>query len=430
MGRTDGTGDRTLRQALKEAPWGVRVEALALFLGSALVVGVLVGMGIIVALRASEFLQDVVWTDLRGALPAWLRTVFPLVICALGGILVGLASDAAGFQLYGMGEVVRRCKQDGGYSFPSWGWAVVLFALPIAFGGAVGPEAGVSGFVAAVLTLCLRAFRRVGEAVTKSPSTPARASVHAVLDSTGVTQFRLKARWARVVMWIVAVIGILAGAALVSLLLPGSSGFPRVGAIDYANAPWVSVLPAFVLGVLVALLAGVAGKAARRLSGRLSGLAKDHKLGSRGGHVLRSVVCGAVLGLVAIFLPEVLFSGQTALGRLVDAWASWSVPVLLLTVVAKLALTQLCINMDWVGGEFFPLMYCGAAAGYVVALAMGCDPLLPAAVSAGALVATATKRPALSAAILAICFPVQSLPVVLVSAFAAAAVRKRIDASL
>lgn len=96
--------------------------------------------------------------------------------------------------------------------------------------------------------------------------------------------------------------------------------------------------------------------------------------------------------------------------------------------VLKLCLTQLCVEGDWVGGEFFPLIYCGVCLGYVLALVTGASPLVPVACASGALVGAATSRPILTTCVLALCFPPASLPVVALSAYVGGKTLSAIDA--
>ena len=142
------------------------------------------------------------------------------------------------------------------------------------------------------------------------------------------------------------------------------------------------------------------------------------------GTVTRAVICGLVLGAVACFLPDVLFSGQSATGELMGDWASRGAALLAATAVVKLILTNLCESSGWVGGEFFPLIFCGVSGGYAAAALLGVDPLLPVAVCAGAFVATHTRKPLLAVCVLAICFPPLSLPAVAVGAFIGAKVAR------
>ncbi len=97
--------------------------------------------------------------------------------------------------------------------------------------------------------------------------------------------------------------------------------------------------------------------------------------------------------------------------------------MLLATCVAKLALTQLYEESGWIGGEFFPLIFCGVAAGYggvaagyAVAIITGGDPMLAVALSTGTLVGAVTRNWLIATCVLALCFPPVSLPVVALAA--------------
>ncbi|MDX1756121.1 MAG: chloride channel protein [Marinobacter sp.] len=72
----------------------------------------------------------------------------------------------------------------------------------------------------------------------------------------------------------------------------------------------------------------------------------------------RPAAAGLVLGLVALWLPEVLGIGQETL-RFATIESAFAVHELALIVVAKLALTALCIGFGFVGGVFSPALLIG-----------------------------------------------------------------------
>ena len=163
--------------AAEETPRGVAlVHASLVLLLWALLAGIVVGAGCLATLRVVDLLQEVVWEGLARALPQPLSAVAPVLLCTLGGVLVGLVTSRAGFSLDTLGVVVGSCRSKGGYRVKSWPWALVLFALPIAFGGAVGPEAGVSGFTAALGTMAMHGMRRSGVAVARNTTHPLAAA--------------------------------------------------------------------------------------------------------------------------------------------------------------------------------------------------------------------------------------------------------------
>jgi H+/Cl- antiporter ClcA len=126
------------------------------------------------------------------------------------------------------------------------------------------------------------------------------------------------------------------------------------------------------------------------------------------------------MGAVACALPDVLFSGQSATYALSTSWQTAGAATLLATAVAKIVLSNVCVRSGWVGGEFFPLIFCGVAAGFALSAITGADPRLAVAVACAATVSGATGKWLLSTLVLALCFPPASLPAVAVAAYVAA----------
>lgn len=410
MGKSEKTGTATPREELLPdgLPGGQRAWGGVLLLALALALGLLVGLGTIAALRLADGLQDLLWERLPGLLPVALQPLFPLAFCTLGGLVVGLWTKRCGYTLETLGQVMAHLRQEGGYHLRSLPKTLVLFLLPIAFGGAVGPEAGITGFAAAGFTAALGAMRRTGRAMADDPAHLLRSAARGLLGDGG--EGRLRHRWARALAWGVAGVGFALGARLLTLVLGPSAGLPRFAPIDYlglAPASAVAGAVALALAYAMVLFMSAAGRAASRVAGH-------------GGVVGRAVVCGLALGAVACLLPGVLFSGQAATGDLIGSWQAVGAAVLLVTAFAKLALSKLCVASGWVGGEFFPLIFCGVSGGYAAAALLGADPLLPVAVCAGCLVGASTGKALLATAVLALCFPPASLPVVLVAAWVGA----------
>ena len=129
----------------------------------------------------------VVLLDDGEALPQPLGAVAPVLLCTLGGVLVGVATSHTGFSLDTLGVVVGHCRTEGDCQVKSWPWALVLFALPIAFGGAAGPEAGVSGFTAALGTMAMHGMRRSGVAVARNTTHPLAAAWKALSPAASDT---------------------------------------------------------------------------------------------------------------------------------------------------------------------------------------------------------------------------------------------------
>lgn len=72
----------------------------------------------------------------------------------------------------------------------------------------------------------------------------------------------------------------------------------------------------------------------------------------------RPALAGLVLGLVALVVPEVLGIGQETL-RFATIAGAFSISELALIIVAKLAVTALCLGFGFVGGVFSPALLVG-----------------------------------------------------------------------
>ena len=121
------------------------------------------------------------------------------------------------------------------------------------------------------------------------------------------------------------------------------------------------------------------------------------------------VIAGIVLGALAMAFPYVLFPGETQSHELMGAWQTWTVIALVGTGLLKAVATPMCIRMGWMGGSFFPSIFAGVACGYGIAALTGADPMLMVTVVTSAYLAGVTRKPLLSVAILALCFPLTGI---------------------
>lgn len=150
---------------------GTLAGVISILLVLAFLVGAVVGIGTIGTLRLSEVLQRLLWERLRDAIP-WpvVRTLSPVALGVAGGVLIGWVTKRFGYSLDTLGQVIAKARATGTYRLPNVGKSLVLFVLPIAFGGAVGPEAGVCGFVTAGVYAGIHALRRSGLAAVRNPN--------------------------------------------------------------------------------------------------------------------------------------------------------------------------------------------------------------------------------------------------------------------
>ena len=354
---------------------------------------------------------------------------YPLVVCMAGGVLIGVIQKRYGAIPETMHQVMATVKAEGGYEGKRVWVLIVALLLPIIFGGAIGPEAGLSGVIAALWTFVSRNINIRGLQLEAMAETGIVATLGAIVGAPlfGIAEAvepdnasehyrdKLLSKKARIYLYGLGVIGIFAGMKLLAPLGSTSEGLPRFSryhAIGWSQWKWAVAL--ILLGMLMALLYAAFNGLSEKLAVLLEGRA-----------ILAAVLAGALLGLVGFFLPETMFSGETGLHSLLGEWRSYTAGALLLIAVLKGLLSTLCINLGWRGGNIFPIIYMGAAAGYAFALAVNAggsalDGSFAVALVLAAMYGFLSQKPVTVIAVLLLCFPVTYILPIAVAAFVSA----------
>lgn len=87
---------------------------------------------------------------------------FPLIVCVLGGLLIGLYAKHTGIEPEDLNVVMAKVKKTGRYDYSHIGKLSLAALLPLLFGGSVGPEAGLTGVIAGLCTWVGDRMRRFG----------------------------------------------------------------------------------------------------------------------------------------------------------------------------------------------------------------------------------------------------------------------------
>ena len=409
-------------RVIDAAPGKVRKESLprlsAGLIAFAFAMGAAVAIAVRVILRVYTSLAGLVWTTMPSLLAI---PLYPVLACVIGGILIGLWHRAGGPYLDSLEEVISKTRSGGGYRLAHPLGSVISFLLPLVFGGSVGPEAGASGIIAAAASWVGAQLKHAGVAavrltdvtvsavITTVFGTPLMGIVASAEDPAPDYERFSYRRWPKAVLYAFAGAGALLGAWLFSVAFGAGEGLPRfdaISAFDVRASGWLAAF--LVVGYLLAQLFRVSGV----FVGRLLALLGDNPLA-------RSVACGLALGIIALALPDVLFSGEAQTSAVMGDWQRLGAASLLATGAVKLVATQACLSAGWTGGSFFPMIFSGVSVGYGLAVLTGVDPLLSVVVVTTALVAAATRKPLLAISVLALCFPLVDLPVMALAAFAA-----------
>ena len=385
-----------------------------------LVVGFVIGLAVWAAFWAASFLTNLLWVDARGAIAARLEAAgftswwLPLAFCTVGGVVIGLFTWKFGGAPKPLMEVMASVKCTGGYRLERPGASVVGFLLPLVFGGSVGPEAGLTGLIAAACTKIGLLLKAAGLRVKGIADVTVSAVLSAVFaapfmgvvataedgmpaDGRDPQDYDFRRR-AKLVLYTASALGALGGIALFTSVFGVESGLPRFDGITPADVSLLWAIPCILVGYLGALLFHV---------GEFSFSRASAAMGER--PILKPIIAGVVLGVLAIPLPFVLFPGEEQAFQVMESWQVLGAVVLLATGLAKCLATPLCLNFGWNGGHFFPLIFAGIAAGYGIACISGVDPMFCVAITTATLVAGVQRNALVALALLLLCFPVRSL---------------------
>jgi len=326
---------------------------LSLFIG-------LVGGAMVIALReAISFFQFHFYGapgerlyDIAAGLPWWQLLAAP----TLGGLAVGLLIRYAmpGGRAQGVADVIEASALKGGRMSISTGLrAALINALSIGSGASVGREgpavhlgASLAGWIAKKLHLSRSLSRTllgcgVAAAVAGSFNAPIAGALFA--NEVVIGHYALKA-------FAPVVIASVTGTA-VSRAYYGD--FPAFVLPPHAITSYLE-FPAFiVLGVLAGLVASLLLRAIF--------MAQDVSQKLPGPSWLRPAVGGFFVGLIALFLPQVLGVGY----GITDDALSGSVALWLLAavLVGKIVATALSLGFGFGGGIFSPSLVVGAMLG-------------------------------------------------------------------
>lgn len=352
----------------------------------AVLLGALVGLATSAFLLIEHGLTDLIWEKIPERIGTF--ALYSLVICTLGGLLVGLCQRFLGDYPKPMREALEDVRTEGGFDVKHVPHGVVTSLVSLAFGAALGPEAALIGLAGGLSTWVaqrLKAKAQQAHAITYfGVSGALGAFFHSPFGSAALPLEspegdELPSAWTLIP-------GIFAGATglFVTMHLAGSV---LRGSYDYL--PYSSPMDGSDLLVAIpfAILGALIGQLYHLLSKGISRLVQPIKQ----WNITCGIIGGVLLGLLATFSPLVLFSGQSGLNDLFQHGAEIGSGILILTGLAKLLALGICVATGWKGGEFFPVMFAGAAVG------MGCAYLFP---GINPMVGTATVMTAATAAML------------------------------
>ena len=396
---------------------GAKIVILTLCLGA--VVGIVLWLFLRVVSLGSSLIWNVI-PQKTGL--SWI--VVPL--CAFGGCAAGLVRKKYGDYPEELKVVMRKVKREKHYDYSNMLVMLICALLPLVFGASVGPEAGLTGIIAA---LCYwvgdnvsfakqnaALFSQLGEAITLGQifHSPLFGILSVEEDPGEDGKPPALPKLQKLALYgLSAVAGFLVIAGLNRLFHTSMEGFPSFSHASIHAGDYALIIPYILIGLLLCLIFEKAEKLLGAVSAHVPA-------------VLRETLCGAVIGFVGMFAPLLLFSGEEQMSHIMEFFGDYSPWVLIGVCFLKLILTAFCLRFGMKGGHFFPLIFACVCLGHGLAMlifpAVADHAAFAACVITSATLGAQLKKPLAVTLFMLLCFPLR----LIIWIFTAAAVGARV----
>jgi chloride channel protein, CIC family len=353
----------------------------------ALVLGLVTALITFAFVSIVHILSEGLWDDAAeavGVSPA----VFALVVCSLGGLLVGIFVRIFGDHNGIFADVMAEFGRTGRFDYRN-SPGILLTAIPsLVAGGSLGPEApladasgGLGTIIGDRLKLDARETRTLGFTGVSGMlaafiTSPINGAVLGLESAKGAVSGIALQAWVLFPSLLSSSVAVVVFVGLSGHFFGTLYVFP-----DYEPALWhlFAAIPMGLLGGVVGVLFFTVLRGMQRA------------LEPMKAHVVwRGLLGGLGLGIAGAVLPLTLFSGEDQTVELINTAAEIGVATLIALAVVKALVTCLCLATGWKGGYVFPIMFVSVALGLALDLIFPGIPLAVAvaATLGGALVAT------------------------------------------
>jgi H+/Cl- antiporter ClcA len=363
--------------------------------------GLVALLGLICALITFGFVALVhggtvlIWEEAAATLGIDMR-LFTILVCSVGGMVVGLLVKLFGDHSGIFAEVMQEFGKTGRFNYRNAPGIVITAFVSLISGASLGPEAPLADACGGIGTL-LSDRLKLNEQETRTMGYSGVSGMIAAFITSPFGGALLGLESAQggpgrllTYFWVLFP-SLLSGAvATVVFVLLSGSFFETLYEFPAYTPQLVDLLYAAPLGLIGGAVGLLFMQSLRSLQRILQPM-KTHV-------VLRGLLGGLGMGIIGALLPLTLFSGEEGTVDLITHAAEIGVVMLIVLGLAKLLATSLLLATGWKGGYVFPIMFAGVALGLAVNLVF---PEIPVAVTvaatmAGALVA-AMKAPLFAA---------------------------------
>lgn len=152
-------------------------------------------------------------------------------------------------------------------------------------------------------------------------------------------------------------------------------------------------IPILILSIIIGLSFNYIGHL-------IEGICKKTKLSSN--PFIAAIIGGVILALLGAYFPLTLFSGEHALKEVINNFEELGISYLLFIAFLKILTTKISINLRWVGGQIFPIIFASFCIAFALSGILNIDPTYLVAITATGIITTVLRKPII--AVVLICF--------------------------
>ncbi len=390
-----------------------KIKNNVLLLLYTVILGSIVGAIIWAFLRIMNLGIEFIWDFIPSKIDFPLYTI---LVCAVGGLLIGLWKKKFGDYPEELGTVLGKVKKTGRYPYNNIFSTIISALLPLISGASIGPEAGLTGVIAGLCSwvgdkLKLY-FKEVKELTQIGMSATLGSIFHSPLfgfiEPIESDKDVVLPKTSKIVLYFTAILSSFGVFLLLGKLFRGRAGLESLVTDKVDLWQYLYAIPLAAIGIL----AGYLYFLFKKLTFSLEQKFKKYT-------IIRGAVGGLLLGISGTILPLTMFSGEHQMSEVMSDAETIGAVMLIVIAVVKLLLTNICIDSGLKGGHFFPIIFCGISIGCAMSLILGIDIVFSASIVTTALVGHTLKKPLATVLLLMIVFPVKLIPIMLFVAIAA-----------
>ena len=374
-----------------------------------IIIGAIAGLIIWCFIRGMNFGIHFLWDYIPSLINFKYYTI---TVCLIGGLLIGLWKNKYGEGPEELNQVIKTVKQEHRYSYSNIFPSIVSSILPLIFGASIGPEAGLTGIIAGLYTWMgdkLKIFNEELEelahiGITATLGTIFVSPMFGFVEPIENEESKLP-KTSKNILYFAAILSSFGVFIFLNHLTHNQAGLHSIGTATLSNLNYLGIIIPIVFGMLLSYVYFISHK-----------LSKIAFKNLNSNFILKGVVGGLILGIFGTLLPLTMFSGEKQIYLLLGTGAQLGLVILILTSILKIVLTNICIETGLKGGHFFPLIFSGTAMGYALSILLNMDPIISMSVVTTSFMASILKKPIAVVLLLMIIFPVNLIPLMLVSA--------------